>query len=290
MFRSAALALLLFAGAQAQAATTRMLFIGNSFTYAAGSAAMTFRPGLVHDLNGEHASGVPALFKALGDELGLDYEVSLETSPGKNFDWHWDHKRALLDRAWDQVVMQGYSTLDADKPGDAAKLTRYAGELARLLRARNPEVELSLMATWTRADQTYREDGHWYGKPVSAMAEDVQRGYRQAAEAIHARRVIPVGAAWLRAIDSGLARANPYDPKARGLNLWADDSYHASIYGSYLEALTLLGALSGCDPRLGADEAVARELGIAAPDATALQAVAWKSLPPTRRCRAITTK
>lgn len=281
LFRAAVLVLLLLA-AQAQAAT-RILFVGNSFTYGAGSAAMSFRPQLVRDLNGEKASGVPALFKALTDQLGLDYEVSLETSPGKNFDWHWHERRALLDHAWDQVVLQGYSTLDADKPGDAAKMTRYADAIAQMLRAQNPDVELSLMATWARADQTYKPGGHWHGQPITAMARDVQRGYEQVAAVVKPRHIILVGRAWTRAIETGLARANPYDPAARGLNLWADDAYHASAFGSYLQALTVLGAITGCDPRLG-DEPVARELNIAAADAVALQQVAWKSLPATRRC------
>ena len=281
MLRCLFLALLLIAS-HAQAAT-RILFIGNSFTYGAGSAAMTFRPELVRDLNGEHASGMPALFKALTEELGLDYEVSLETSPGKNLDWHWTERRAVLDRAWDRVVMQGYSTLDADKPGDAAKLTRYADEFAKLFREGNPDVDLSLMATWARADQTYREGGHWFGRPLSAMTEVLRRGYEQAARGSAIRRVIPVGLAWQRAVDTGVARSNPFDPASKGLNLWADDSYHASIYGSYLEALTVLGAITGCDPRLG-DEPVARELGIAVTDARALQQIAWQSAPATRRC------
>ena len=282
LFRSAAFVLLVLA-AQARAATT-VLFVGNSFTYSAGSAVMTFRPQLVHDLNEDHASGVPALFKALTDQLGLDYQVSLETSPGKNLDWHWFEKRAVLNRPWDVVVLQGYSTLDAEKPGDAARLTRYADLLAGLFRARNANVELNLMSTWSRADQTYTPSGHWSGQPITAMAQDLQRGYEQVAEAIRARRVIPVGLAWNRAIESGLARPNPYDPATKGLNLWADDSYHASAYGSYLEALVVLGSLTGCDPRLGDAEPVARELGFTPDDTRALQETAWKSLPPTHRC------
>jgi len=282
LFRSAVAVLLLLA-AQARAATT-ILFVGNSFTYSAGSAAMTFRPQLVHDLNEDRAAGVPALFKALTDELGLDYAVSLETSPGKNFDWHWNERRALLDRPWDIVVLQGYSTLDAEKPGDPAQLTRYAEKLAQLFRAQNRKVELNLMSTWSRADQTYLPTGHWSGQPITAMAQDLQRGYEKAAEAIGARRVIPVGLAWNRAMETGLARTNPYDPATKGLNLWADDSYHASVYGSYLEALVVLGALTGCDPRLGDGEPVARELGLTPDGARALQETAWKSLPPTHRC------
>ena len=152
--RCLVLSLLLLVG-HAQAAT-RILFIGNSFTYGAGSAVMTFRPELVHDLNNDHAAGMPALFKALTMELGLDYEVSLETSPGKGLDWHWNERRALLDPSWDHVVLQGYSTLDADKPGDAAKMARYAEQFAKLFRERNAQVKLTLLATWPRADQTYR--------------------------------------------------------------------------------------------------------------------------------------
>ncbi|MBV8500922.1 MAG: PEP-CTERM sorting domain-containing protein [Paucibacter sp.] len=281
MLRFLVLALLV-AAAQARA-TTSVLFIGNSFTYGAGSAIMGYRPELVHDLNGEHASGIPALFKALADQLGLDFDVSLETGPGRNFDWHWTEKRALLDRHWDVVVLQAYSVLDAEKPGDATQMSRYGDRLAKLLRARNPKVELNLMATWSRADQTYPAGQHWSGQPITAMAKDLQQAYDQVAQSLGARRVIPVGLAWNRAIESGLARANPYDPAAKGLLLWADDYYHASAHGSYLEALTVLGALTGCDPRLG-EERVAHELGITASDALALQEVASKSLPPTRCC------
>ena len=282
--RCLVLSLLLLVG-HAQAAT-RILFIGNSFTYGAGSAVMTFRPELVHDLNNDHAGGMPALFKALTMELGLDYEVSLETSPGKGLDWHWNERRAVLDASWDRVVLQGYSTLDADKPGDAAKMARYAELFAKLFRERNAQVKLTLLATWPRADQTYREGGHWFGKPISAMTQDLRRGYEQAADASQIKRIIPVGLAWQRAIDAGVALSNPYDPASKGLiNLWADDSYHASKYGSYLEALTVLASITGCDPRLGEKESVALELGIAAVDAVALQHVAWQSVPGTRRCR-----
>ena len=268
-------------------AATRILFIGNSFTYGAGSQVEHFRPELVGDLNRDHNSGMPALFKALTDQLGLDYSVSLETSPGVNFDWHWNERLAVIDGAWDHVVMQGYSLLDAERPGDTAKITRYVDKLARRFRVRNEKVELSLLATWARADQIYRQEGgRWFGKPLLAMTQDLQRGYEASAAATQIRRIIPVGLAWQRAFDTGVALSNPYDPASKGLiNLWADDSYHASKYGSYLEALTVLASITGCDPRLGDKESVAQELGIAPADAAALQQVAWESEPGARRCR-----
>src|SRR3546814_11654997 len=60
-----------------------VLFIGNSFTFGANSAAIRYRADSVEDLNGDGIGGVPALFKAFTEQAGLDYRVSLETSPGK---------------------------------------------------------------------------------------------------------------------------------------------------------------------------------------------------------------
>src|SRR5579863_7690959 len=112
----------------AQAAS--ILFVGNSFTFGALSAAQDYRTGEVHDLNppdadGHRVGGVPAIFKEFTKEAGLDYDVSLETVGGQGLDFHYRHKLPLLDRAWDVVVLQSYSTLDADKPGNPALLTEY---------------------------------------------------------------------------------------------------------------------------------------------------------------------
>jgi hypothetical protein len=265
------------------AAPTTILFVGNSFTFGepAGAAPVVerFRPNTVTDLNGSGIGGVPALFKAFTEEAGLDYQVSLETSPGKGLDWHYDHKLDALSKPFDVAVLQSYSTLDAAKPGDPATLIRYSGLLAQALRAQNPKVDIRLDSTWSRPDQTYQPKGAWYGKPIARMALDLRAGYDQAARAAHLR-VVPVGQAFTRAIGAGLADPNPYDGIEPGkINLWAPDNYHASAYGYYLEALTLFGQITGRDPRsLGANEAVAKEIGIAPDTAATLQRVAAEQL------------
>ena len=163
------------------------------------------------DLNREGIGGVPALFKAFTREAGLAYDVSLETASGMNLDFHHEQKAALIAGAWDHVVVQGYSTLDADAPGDAGKIIDYSARLAQLFHAANPQVDVRLVATWSRADQTYLESGHWFGKPIEAMAIDVRAAYDQAAErSSYIRAVIPVGQAWNRAIAEGIAARNPY--------------------------------------------------------------------------------
>lgn len=266
----------------AQAQAVSILFIGNSFTYAAGSDVQTYNPGSVTDLNGTGIGGIPALFKSFAVQAGLDYDVSLETQPGVNLDFHYDNRLGLIGQAWDRVVMHGQSTLDFANPGDPTKITTYADLLAQEFVSHNPAVEVNLMATWSRADQTYLPTGHWYGQPISAMQADVQAGYEQAALAspLVNDRVIEVGAAWNRAMETGVADPNPYDGITPGMvNLWTTDEYHASQYGSYLEALTIFGTLTGVDPRsLGANEQAAMDLGIAPDVAVSLQNVAYAQI------------
>jgi len=274
-----ALAISLAAASFAWAET--ILFVGNSFTYGALSPVQTWNAGRVTDLNGDGVGGVPALFKTFADEAGLAYDVSLETSPGKDLQWHIDNRSALIDRAWDHVVLQSYSTLSAAAPGDAGELVRSAATLAGMLHARNPAVDIRLDATWSRADLTYHSPSPWYGKPISAMQADVRAGYDKALAASPLiRAVIPVGGAWNRAIDTGLAAPNPYERPVSGrVDLWAVDHYHASVFGYYLEALTIFGSVTGMDPRrLGPGETAARELGLTPAQAVALEQVAADEL------------
>jgi hypothetical protein len=231
---------------------TSVLFIGNSFTFGFGSAVRFYRADTVTDLNNEGIGGVPALFKSFTAQAGLDYDVSLETRGGSGFEFHLDNKLGIAT----------------------------SRQLADFLRSRNPNAELYLMATWSRADQTYPQKGAWYGKPIEAMARDVRLGNDKAAAGAGIRTVIPVGEAWTRAMQTGVADPNPYDGIDTGkLDLWTYDHYHASAAGYYLEALVVFGTLTGRDPRsLGDNECSAYELGLDRPQVRALQQVAFDQL------------
>jgi hypothetical protein len=259
-----------------------ILFIGNSFTFAYGSPVRYYRPDTVTDLNHQGIGGVPALFKSFTVQSGLGYDVYLETEPGISIDWHVDHKLNVIgQRPWDVVVMQGYSTLDPKKPGNAAALAVAVHQLAGFLRTKNPAVDMHLMATWSRADQTYEPKGAWYGKPIETMALDVRAGYDQAAKGTpEIKSVVPVGEAWTRAMHVGVADSNPYDGIDAGkVDLWTYDNYHASTYGYYLEALVLFGSITGRDPRsLGDQECSGFELGLSPAQVGALQQVAFDQL------------
>ena len=225
---------------------------------------MTYKANTVTDLNKSGIGGVPALFKAFATQAGLDYDVSLETVPGVGLDHHYAQKRQLLDAKWDEVVLQSFSTLDQNHAGDPALLVRYTQVFSDMLQARNPAVKIYLTATWSRADLTYPAGTPWYGKPIAQMAKDVDAGYRLAAKTPGITSVVPVGLAWNRAMDGGLADANPYDGITAGqIDLWARDHYHASTYGYYLEALLVFGRVTGRDPlSVGLDDVSIRELSL----------------------------
>jgi len=90
--------------------------------------------------------------------------------------------------------------------------------------------------------------------------------------------IIPVGQAFLTAVQAGLATRNMYAPDALSddlIDLWFNDGTHASVAGSYLSALTNFGSITGLDPAMfGANERAARELGLSQRDAWLLQRVA----------------
>lgn len=266
----------------AAAAETSALFIGNSFTYGYGSSAKFYRADSVTDLNNEGIGGVPALFKSFTDQAGLDYDVYLETRGGSGLDFHLQNKLGVIGRRpWDQVVMHGYSTLDSDKPGNPNVLIDTTAQMSSFLETLNPEVEVFLTATWSRADRVYRSDSPWRDKPIGQMALDVRAGYDQAAAGAPAVKAVNgVGEAWTRAMEAGIADANPYDGiDFDKIDLWTFDHYHASHYGYYLEALVVFGNLTGLDPRsLGENECSAFELGMSRSQINGLQQAAFDQL------------
>lgn len=270
------------------AAARTILFVGNSFTFGALSPVERFRPHTVTDLNGTGFGGVPALFKAFTAAVGQDWRVSMETVGGAGLDLHWNEKRALIDRPWDVVVLQGFSTLDRERPGDPDTHIRHARLLGAMMKTANSRARVELVATWTRADQVWKPEGHWYDKPVGRMAEDLQRASIKAMRGSRAiDGVVPVGLAWNRAFKTGLADPNPYDGIEPGrIDLWTTDQYHASAAGYYLEALVVFGKITGIDPRrLTREETAGRDLGLTPDQIAALQDVAQETLKRDGRAR-----
>ena len=270
-----------------------ILFLGSSFTYGAHTAVQHYRPQTVHDLNGPDArgdtyGGVPALFRQFTLEAGLtDYDVSSELVGGKGLEYWFTVPDTLakIQKPWDVVVMHGFSTLDQAHPNDRTLLLSSSKRIAQMFLAQNPKAQLWLFATWSRADMTYPDGTPWHGKSIQQMGKDVQAGYEQAVkEEPRFAGIVPVGLAWNRAIDTGIADDNPYDDiGASKMDLWAYDHYHASVFGYYLEALMDFGRVTGLDPLilLGKDK-VAEDIGISPAQSKALIQVAHDTLAASK--------
>ena len=284
--KALATGVLLSALLASQANAKTILFVGNSFTFGELSPAKRYQTDTVNDLNGPDRTGrtlggMPAIFKQFTVEAGLDYKVSLETEPGMGLDFHYARRLPLLDKAWDEVVLQSFSTLDAAHPGDPALLSRYAKLFVDTFKARNANARVWLDATWSRADLTYLPGKPWTGKPIQQMGKDVEAGYEAAYKAApQATGIIQTGLAFNRAIDTGLADSNPYDGIGKDqIDLWAYEGYHASAFGYYLEALMVFGKVTGKDPlSLGDREQVAGDFGFSPTQTHALQQIAHDQL------------
>jgi hypothetical protein len=285
----AASGLTLFTQISQAADPTTILFIGNSFTHGNYAPTLHYNAANVTDLNGTGYGGVPGIFKKITDEAGLDFNVSIEAVSGQSLQYHYQNKLSLIgSQSWDDVVMHDYSTLNAADAGNPANLYQYSKLLEQYIHdpgtnsKANPSANVYLMETWARADQVYNTPGgHWNGTSIEQMGSDLHNAYYEAAaQDPNIAGVIPVGDSFLLAIHNNVADRDPYDGIDPGkINIWNVDSYHASAWGSYLEALTEFGQITGLDPRsVGADDQAAIDLGISATQAVALQDIAFEEL------------
>lgn len=284
-----ALAAAVLAAHAVPASATDILFIGNSFFYA---PFISYGGVGVTDLNGTGYSGIAGLFKTFTAESGLDYHVSIEAVGGQSIQYHYNNKRTQISSsAWDVVVMQDYSTLNASAPGNPSSLYTYSKLMEQFIHGTNATyanpngnaaADVYLMQTWARADQVYNTPGGpWNNTSLETMNTALHNAYYTAAAMDpEIEGVIPTGDSWLLAVQTGIADRNPYDGIDPGkVDVWGPDHYHQSAFGSYLEALMIFGQITGLDPRsLGSDETAAGVLGITPIQAVTAQVLAFQQL------------
>jgi len=261
--------------------------------------------------------GVAGLFEAMTAQAGLDYEVYHSLRGGATLRGHylntnpvgWDLRINLTKRAWDVVVLQGNSTEAVAKiGGDFPQFSAYVTKLERYVhfgaaesyRERdlypggnntlrvipanpnpNAAAKVYLYQTWARPDLTYLPGAPYAGQPLEAMTTDLRNAYAQAA-ATNGRiaGIAPVGEAFMRAVQDGVAMRNSYAPTPGQVDLWwHEDQFHPSKYGAYLSALVHFATITGLNPlTLGAGERSAADLGIESEVAVKLQRVAQLTL------------
>ncbi|MBX3607375.1 MAG: hypothetical protein KF788_18990 [Piscinibacter sp.] len=261
--------------------------------------------------------GVPGIFKALVDQAGLPFDVRHSLRGGATLRGHllntnpagWDMRANIASDRWDIVVLQGNSTEAVDRAGgNYAQFSTYVGLLRRFVHSgdphsyresqlypggsntlrnipanpnANPLARIFLYQTWARPDLTYPAGSPYAGEPLESMTADLRQAYGDAALLSGGLAgVVPVGEAFMRAVQSGAALRNPYEPEPRKVDLWwHEDQFHPSKYGAYLSSLTMFGAITGVDPTsFGANEQAAADLDIRPHEALQLQRVAAQQL------------
>ncbi|MES2658953.1 MAG: SGNH/GDSL hydrolase family protein [Verrucomicrobiota bacterium] len=257
------------------AAALEVLFVGNSFTFGATDTAITYNNAAITDANGTNYGGVPAIFKKLATEGSYPgVNVTIEAVGGQTLAWHLANKSATIDKVWDVVVLQDYSTrpLTGFPGGDVAGFRQSVQDLTSLLRARNPNVRILLYETWARPDLvpgTYAT--------LSAMQQELQSAYSQAASDFDLEAWVPVGDGFLQAVAGNISYDPDAGPSAGKINVWGTDNYHGSNYGYYLSAMFFYKHVLGGDPRVlptGTGSAVAG-LGLIVSSSEALQEIAY---------------
>jgi hypothetical protein len=193
------------------APSTRVLFLGNSYTY-------------VNDL--------PTVFRDLARAGGQNVETSMVANGGETLADHAASPasvNAISGSRWQFVVLQEQSeipSLEADRQGQMYPAARTLVGIVRAAGAMP-----ILFQTWAHRDgwPDYRLD---YG----AMQIAIDQGYGAIGAELGVT-VAPAGQAWQTVL-----REDP------AIALWQDDGSHPSAAGTYLAACVLYTRIFGATP------------------------------------------
>lgn len=188
-------------------ACTRVLFLGNSFTY-------------VNDL--------PSTFAQLAQSAGRPVQVAMVANGGETLAQHAassDDLNEISSQAWTYVVLQEQSETPATAVGRDDYTYPAASALAS--RAEAAGAVPLLFMTWAHRD----------GLPDSglpsyeAMQQQIDAAYLVIADELNVP-VAPVGFTWY------MVRHDHPD-----IDLWQDDGSHPSVAGTYLAACVFYASI-----------------------------------------------
>lgn len=209
----------LFALAQTDADSVRVLFIGNSYTY-------------YHDLSN--------MVQKIASTIANDYRMKLSctalTSGGYTFKKHLernDEKNAIKKGCWDYVVLQEQSSAPAMPTSIVQRETyTYARQLDSLIHAYNPHAKVIFYMTWGHKDGCQdNHDGYPLIDTYKGMQHRLITSYLEMAYMNNAW-CAPVGMDWNR-----VREEHPY------ANLYWPDGSHPSVLGTYLAANVIFATL-----------------------------------------------
>lgn len=197
--------------------TTKVLFLGNSYTA---------------------SNNLPEMFFNLSESLGDSVYYDSNTPGGTRLMNHATNATTLSkisSEDWDFVVLQGQSQEASLDPATLEQdVFPYASILNDSIKANNACTETVFFMTWGRKYGDLQNCADW--PPVCTflgMQERLMAGYMLMTEDNEAT-VAPVGLAWKQAMD--------FDPDSL-INLYSMDNSHPSPAGSYLTACVMYATM-----------------------------------------------
>ncbi|PLW95297.1 MAG: hypothetical protein C0593_14410 [Marinilabiliales bacterium] len=212
-----------FTGINAQ--TTRVLFLGNSYTY-------------VNNLD----QMVKDFALAMGDTLEVQRNTPGGYTLGHPDGGHLYNETSLsmiAEGGWDYVVLQDQSQFPTIPFFRDNYSYPAAIELAELIREASPDASPVFFMTWGRkfgGQQCIQDYCSADFVDFFHMQDTLAASYNHMAESVDGL-CAPVGNAWGAAISDG-------DP----INLFSADNSHPSLAGTYLAACTFYATLTGNSP------------------------------------------
>lgn len=210
--------------ADPQAVCTRVLFVGNSYTY-------------VNDL--------PSVVAALARAGGHPIETGMAAEGGLTLADHVASSATqarLSSASWDIVVLQEQSQIPAVARFRTDQMYPAARDLIRTIRVAGARPMLYL--TWAHRDG-WPENGL---PDYARMQEQIDLGYLGLARDLGVA-VAPVGVAWSTVVSQN---ARP--------GLWQDDGSHPTVAGTYLAACVFYAAIFRQSPAgLGYDAGLPKD-------------------------------
>jgi len=261
-----ALFLLLLAVCASSTQADEILFIGNSFTFAAAAPEVR-----IH-------GGVPGLFEQIARGHGEQVETSTLAVGGADWSYHLANPAtdaALGAKKWTWVVLQDLSTRPTHV-GDVKGFMLDGEKFSRKIAANSSTTGILIYETWARQGDAFyqRAPGNSFSGPQQMMQEvhlayDHLRADLAAQNSNREVRVAPIGTAFAQ-----VALQYP------AIHLEAFDHHHATAEGYYLAALVIDETLWGKSVRGAPRIFFQGGLKIPADDAEDLQKVADEVVGP----------
>ena len=166
-----------------------------------------------------------------------------------------------------QGLVTDIHTADANASKPAAAITLFETPPLAEYGYTSSNPAAPIYGTSTPASQSSKAYDPYVGdlNPMSAMAQDLHNSYVAAANATGAT-VAFAGDAWVTAMNFAFAQTNPFlvNEPANEVDLWDSNpylacctvsiGYHPSVYGDYIDALSLFYTITGVNPLTMASE------------------------------------